>query len=245
MELVFKINESSLNSMKNIIEDLNSKRIFDWNYFWEFSNLNDSMEFFVGSFEKSVDWNSISKNEHIKWTDKRIELFSDLLNFQLLSENKNLACSESTIKKYKSKWLWRAPMGGDVRGKRVLYILGGLSANPNLPLNLRFLQEVEQDLDFRALGQNPSLFFKDMGNYHPETIYEYEDSFERTYHILSYFENKWCKDGSYWDDGDFHGNAKDSIYDNPNIDWDYFQEYKNNVNKNNSSSILEKDDLPF
>ena len=245
MRLTFNIKNSSIEDTRKIIEQLNSRGIFDWDYFWRNSDLDDYFEYLAGAFVELVNWNLVSENEQIQWTDKRVELFSDKVNFKLLSKNKNIACSTYIIEKYKAKWCWCGDKSGDKRGKRVWYNIGGLSANPNLPLDLCFLKDMEQYLDFRSLGQNPSLFFQDMRTWHPEIKYEFKDQFDKTFKILSEFESKWCMKGSYWDDGNFSGYAKDSIFDNPKIDWHYYQKYKNSLNNNESDLSNASDDLPF
>jgi hypothetical protein len=215
----------------------------DWEYFWEFSSIDGPLEYLIGFFEEKVNWTLLSKNENVEWTDRRVSLFADSLDFDNLSNNKNLACSPNCIEKFSHKWRWGGYNRGDGRGKRVSYEIGGLSANPKLPLDLDFLKRNQRLIDFRSFGLNPVLFFRDIGKFHPESMNDFEDIYMKTYDILDCFQGKWCLEGSLWDDGDFIGKAKDSILDNH---WKHYLEWKEIIRKRTSSHFSEdKDDLPF
>jgi hypothetical protein len=243
MNITIRIKGLSNFELKRMIQELDSKGLMDWDYFWEFATIDEPIEYLIGFFEDKVDWYLLSKNENIEWTDRRVSLFSDSLDFSNLSSNKNLACTPEGIEKFAGKWQWGYRGSG---GKLASYSVEGLSANPRLPLDVPFLQRNQRFIDFRSLGQNPSLFFKDIGNYHPESFDDYIAIYSKTYDILDCFEDKWCMTGSFWDDGDFAGHAKDSILHNPEIDWKHFLEVKERRQRKNDVEISYRgDDLPF
>lgn len=241
MDLKINLKNYNLSEIKKLITQLDDNDNFDWVYFWSESEINNTFEYFVGCFENEANWDDISKNTNIEWTDIRIETFQDKLNFKILSDNKNLSCSYHTILKFKENWNWGGVHGGD-GGKRVCYHIGGLSANPRLPLDIYFLREVKDLLDFHSFGQNPALYLPSHAglNLHPEFADEERIREGNTFQILREFEDKWSPKGSYYDDGDFNGYANDSIFDNPNIDWDRFEKEKDLLKKGASNK-----DLPF
>jgi hypothetical protein len=215
----------------------------DWDYFWEFSTINDTLEYFIGFFEERVNWELLCKNEHVKWNDRRVNLFEESIDFRILSNNKNLVCSEECIENYSKRWQWGYRGSG---GKLTSYSVEGLSANPRLPLDIYFLKRISCLIDFRAFAYNPSLVFKRINNFHPDSYDDSKAVYNKTFEILSCFEDKWHMEGSYWEDDDFHGRANDSILDNPEIDWKHFLELKEELRKKNNLQISDSgDDLPF
>jgi hypothetical protein len=218
MDITIRLKDLSNIECKTIILDLDNKGLMDWEYFWEFSSIHGPLEYLIGFFEEKVNWTLLSKNENVEWTDRRVSLFSESLDFVNLSNNKNLACSPNCIENFSDKWRWGGYHSGYPRGKRVSYKIGGLSANLRLPLDLNFLKRNQHLIDFRSFGMNSALFFQ------KEFLEEFEEITEKTFDILKCFEDKWFLEGSLIDDGRRWGIRKDSICDNSNIDWNHFQE---------------------
>lgn len=59
-------------------------------------------------YKDKWNWHLLSNNNSICWTEKRINQFSQYIDFKCLSRSKNIKLSFSLLKNYENKWDWFA-----------------------------------------------------------------------------------------------------------------------------------------
>ena len=217
-------------SFSELIEEINileSKNLVDWSELCKNISTGIDLDLFVTIYKTKIDWTTLSESTSPNFT----EIF--------ILKNKDKIKWNGKRKGNGHKYSWRE--------------LGGFCSNPNFPMEKTFIKKVIDFIDWRDLGMNPSLKI-----YDPVELYGSEGCCDSNYEkqipifdtLITYWD-KWEKEGSYWHDGNSvsSGHARDSIYDNKNIDWDFFKEhkldYQNWIKNENSSNQTFNDDLPF
>lgn len=74
---------------------------------WQALSLNKNIEWtedLINSFKHKWDWNYLSENESINWSEKIIDKFIDNWNWIKLSANNSLPFTSRFIEKYEEKW---------------------------------------------------------------------------------------------------------------------------------------------
>lgn len=201
MEQCIKIKTETFAELVDEINTLDSKNILDWSFLSNNINSEIDLELFYSVYKKKIDWVALSKNT--------------IANF-----------TEAFLIKYKDSLQWGGTRIGSY-AKYGSYELGGFSYNTAFPMRITFIEKVIEYIDWRSLGMNPSLKVFD-----PEKVYGPECSINDYYNQIPIFDilikywDKWEKEGSFFIADIYQGHSKDSIYDNPNIDWDFFNEHK-------------------
>lgn len=107
-----------------------------------------------------LDWQNLSGNTHLLWTDELIEHYADKWDWWLLSSNESLPWSEALIEKYETKWVWayceadprlmnrRSPLSKPYKS---------LSANDALPWSDKLLERYAERWDWYALTYSKTL----------------------------------------------------------------------------------------
>lgn len=205
MKQCIKIKVESFAQLVDEINTLDSKKMLDWSYLSKNLNSEIDIELFYSIYKEKIDWCVLSENTTVNFTEEFIIKHKDSIN-------------------------WSGTKTGSYH-KYGLYSLGGFSHNPSFPINTTFIDKVIDYVDWRSLGMNPSFKIFD-----PEEVYGLDHSSSDYYHQTPIFEvinkywNKWEKKGSFFVADLVSGSNKDSIYDNPNIDWNFFNKNKSNYN---------------
>ncbi|MCD8411091.1 hypothetical protein [Tenacibaculum finnmarkense] len=226
MKQTIPITTDSFSQLVEEINILESKNLIDWSELCKNISIEIDLDLFVIIYKTKIDWTSLSKCTSANFTEK-------------------------FILKNKDKIKWNGKQGGN--GHKFSWRkLGGFCSNLNFPIEKKFIKKVIDFVDWRDLGMNPSLKI-----YDPESLYgsescnsDYERQIPIFETLISYWD-KWEKEGSYWHDGNLltSGYNNDSIYDNENIDWEFFKkhkfDYQNWIKNENSRNQNLNDDLPF
>jgi hypothetical protein len=99
---------------------------------------------FIEQYCDQLDWEKLSNNNSLSWSEELIERYADKWNWGALglSVNKSLPWSETLIESYKEKWDWG-----------VL----GLSVNKSLPWSELLIKRFKHRWDWKTLSGNNSL----------------------------------------------------------------------------------------
>jgi hypothetical protein len=88
----------------------------------------------------SVDWDILSSNEFLPWSEELISRFHDRWNWWRLSSNDSVPWSEELLMRFANKWEWKA-----------------LSRNPSLPWTESFITRYGMYWNWYAMSENEGL----------------------------------------------------------------------------------------
>lgn len=94
-------------------------------------------------YSQILNWNLISENININWSEEIIEDFKEFLNWEILSLNPKLPWSFALIKKFEKNWVF---------GR--LYHDKGLNSNSNIPWTIEILYEYKEVWNWSILSSS-------------------------------------------------------------------------------------------
>jgi hypothetical protein len=119
----------------------------DWTELSRNPNLPWQEENLLDQFKEKWNWNILSVNNGVEFTEQQIEKYKDLLTWdsgsssnQNIAANMNLPWSIEFIKKYRSKWQWWT-----------------LCRNVGVHLNEEMISKFEKEIIWESLAHNLSL----------------------------------------------------------------------------------------
>ncbi len=171
------------------------------------------------AYRDRIDFKALSSNAHIEWDESLTPVVAENLEWGVFSCNPALKLTFNFLLSYREKWHWKNQFKPTYRvwGWRE----DSLSKNPALPLNPIVLREFEQELDWRGVGLNPSLWaFEDFYVPYGDSGYD-EYEFRQNIGLLIEFKHMWKYDRTSWGDDyeGFSSTQNNSIFDNKSIDW--------------------------
>jgi len=144
-----------------------------------------------------IDWESLSYNGYIQWTEEFIERNKGLLNWEELSHNSSLPWSEELIDKFEKYWNWDSLSQNqkinwteeliNKYDKKLNWDV--LSYNSNANLSIQLVEKNIDKIDFSGLSRNNKI------EWSKELISKYEDKLNFGNYGLSWnFNLPWDKD---------------------------------------------------
>ncbi|MEO9210236.1 MAG: hypothetical protein ABI208_04010 [Ginsengibacter sp.] len=130
----------AISERQNIIKFLIDHPDFFIGFVSKYYPLNETL---LAKYYNIWDWDLISLNETILWSEKVIDRYSPLLNWNFLSRNKAVLWDVDFLEKYQNKieWIW-------------------LSANEAFPSSEEIVEKYFDNWDWKILSQNPGLPWK-------------------------------------------------------------------------------------
>lgn len=101
-------------------------------------------------FEAAIDWDQLSQNIYLPWTQEFIAKYSDKWNWYQLSVNESLPWSESLIAAFEDNWVWGGLGDCNEQGERPL--VWGLTANDSIHWTPAMLERFEHNHDWFHLS---------------------------------------------------------------------------------------------
>lgn len=141
-----------------------------------------------------LNWEDLSANKVMLWTENIIEKYSEQLDWWLLSCNEKLPFTEALIEKYQDKWVWAyfdaIKKSFSHKNK---HTKTSLSANSNLPWSEALIARYEERWDWHTLSYCENLPWTE------ELIDRYQDRWSvikgRTPTSSCYDQMKWHWEG--------------------------------------------------
>jgi len=126
----------------------------------------------IYDFEDQLNFNSLSYNEDVVWTQKLIETFKDRWNWDGLSSNSSLPWSEELIAKYQDKWdpyqlcsnesiKWDIEL---VKQFEEIIDWNGICSNRNKQWSIDFIKRFEKEIDWENFKYSLVLLLKNHQN---------------------------------------------------------------------------------
>lgn len=141
---------NKVNWTKNLIRKYQDK--IDW---YSLSNLNYCWGIdIIEKFQEYWNWDNLSRNTQIEWTNEIILKFKDKWNWSKLSENNSLPWTEEFVERYVDDWSWY-----------------GLSKNYEIPTSSDFIEKYSGKWNWNYLCRNPNIkWSKDLLNKFKEKL---------------------------------------------------------------------------
>ena len=171
-------------------------------------------EYIIEKYKNQLDWELLSSNEHLKWSDGLIGKFENYWIWESLSGNENLPWSDNLIIKYSNKWNWKE--------KENVWDCC-LSENKSVKWSFNVLKEYQERIDWGMISGNTELL-----NKYPEILKEFPDRLNwdsiSGNEFLNFNEDLIEIHSSYWN--------WDILCGNRAINWtkDLINKYQSNFN---------------
>lgn len=117
-----------------------------WEEFCENALLSEEV---IQRFARELNWQALSRNQQLPWTEDFVAHFETRWHWQTLSENPVLPWSEAFIKKYCEKWHW-----GSVRRTGILPKIEGLPGNEGISWSLSLIHTFRKEIDLACLADS-------------------------------------------------------------------------------------------
>jgi len=204
-----------------LLAQLSSRPGFDWTFFsTELSGSGELIAEVFRIYRDRIDFKALSSNFHIEWDQSLTRNVAERLDWGIFSCNPALKLTFNFLLHYRDNWHWKNQF--KYHRKYWGWREDCLSKNPALLLDPIVMHEFEQELDWRGVGLNHSLWAREelYLPYDGDTDYD-EYEFRRNIGLLLEFKHKWKYDRSTAGDDNecFCYTQKTSIFDNTRIDW--------------------------
>lgn len=228
IEQTVNIKVSSFHKLIENINYLDDRDLIDWDYLSENISYDVDIELFLEIYRDRINWEAFSKNTDVKWETDLIEKYENKLDFKKLSNNPYIPFTEELILQYLDKWEWDPnAYNGRTSHKTGFTDLGGICYNPNFPINVNFIEKIEDYIDWRSLGMNKNLHIYNPTSYGGEEYVPIDiDSMKENFEVIFKYWDNWFFERSHWfnDHAMMSGRSEDSIEDNKSINWEYYDE---------------------
>lgn len=113
----------------------------------------------INIFIDEWNWDDLSSNENLPWSIPFIENFKEYWNWEYLSYNKSIPWSEELIDKFEGFWNWEW--------------LNSLSVNPSLPWSIDFAKKYKDRIDWDSFS-----YYNEGDFWSEEFLEEFKDKIE-------------------------------------------------------------------